>query len=67
MHQKGERILTKRKQVRSVYIMNQHLRDLMIAAAYQTGESRSEFLRTAVRERAMRILGGQPVDQRVNN
>jgi len=53
------RILTKQKRVRSNYIMSKKDLDLMIAASLSIGESRSEFLRVAVRERALRILAGE--------
>lgn len=58
MNQKMQKVLvTKRKQVRSAYLMDSRDRDLMVAAAYRVGESRSEFLRRAIRERSLKILG----------
>jgi hypothetical protein len=57
---KQERIYTKPKQARSTYFMPLRDRDLMLAAAYRAGESRSEFLRRSVKERALKILGVQP-------
>jgi uncharacterized protein (DUF1778 family) len=54
-----QRILTKKKQVTSNYRMTQQDRDLMLAACTTCGESRSEFLRTAVRQRALEVLGRQ--------
>lgn len=56
MHRSIARTLTKERQDRSSYIMSRRDRDLMIAAAYKVGESRSEFLRRACRERALKIL-----------
>lgn len=32
---------------------------LILSACFSCGESRSEFLRAALKERALRILGGQ--------
>jgi hypothetical protein len=52
-----QRTLTKQKRVRSNYLMTQRELNLFIAAAHAAGESRSEFLRQAVRARALRILG----------
>ena len=49
----------KAKKVRSNYFMSPRDRDLVLAACSTIGESRSEFLRIACRERALRILAGQ--------
>jgi uncharacterized protein (DUF1778 family) len=56
MDQRVQRTLTKRKQIRSNYVMSKKDRDLVLAAATTLGESRSEFLRVAVRERALKVL-----------
>jgi hypothetical protein len=64
MSKNMQRVLTKRKQVRSAYLMDQRDRDLMTAAAYKLGESKSEFLRRAIRERSLKTLGGP--DQKVS-
>jgi len=52
------RILTKRRQWASNYRMSIAERNLMVAACAAAGESRSEFLRRSVHERALRILAG---------
>jgi hypothetical protein len=57
MNKKSHRISTKEKQLRGAYVMARRDKDLWIAACYRVGESRSEFLRVAIRERAMRVLG----------
>jgi hypothetical protein len=56
MNKKSQRISTKEKQLRGAYVMPRRDKDLWIAACYRVGESRSEFLRTAIRERALKIL-----------
>jgi hypothetical protein len=56
MNKKSPRVSTKEKQLRGAYVMPRRDKDLWIAACYRVGESRSEFLRVAIRERALKIL-----------
>jgi hypothetical protein len=55
-----KRILTKNKMITSAYRLNQKDRNLFVAASKTEGISRSEFLRLAIRERALRILDTSP-------
>jgi hypothetical protein len=50
------RVLTKAAMIISNYRITPEERDLMIAACRYSGESRSEFLRRACRQRAAQIL-----------
>jgi uncharacterized protein (DUF1778 family) len=53
-----KRVLTKRKAEVSTYRLTRSDRQLMIEACLFLGESRSEFLRVAVRQRALKVLSG---------
>jgi uncharacterized protein (DUF1778 family) len=51
-----KREFTKEKQVRMNYRLPLKLRQLVMAAAAAAGESRAEFFRCSVRERAIKVL-----------
>jgi len=52
-----QRVFTKETLLRGNWNFSKNDRELMIAAALKLGESRSQFLRIASRERAIKVLG----------
>lgn len=64
--QTTKRVLTQRKAEVSTYRLTRRDRQLMIAAALSLGESRSQFLRRAVRQRAVKVLSGDQDIKTVN-